>query len=765
VVRLLLVLTCLLAWNTPLGGQAPEPDPGEVLVRKFEQSLNAADPTSLAALFAPTVPARQIQLYTNDLLLPGVVRATVRERGRLPLEGVPPGDGYSLIIEFFVETPGKARILTAGMDIRRPTGGDINSWRFVGAESLTSVEGLYRLRLNTMRPMAARNLEVTSEDLVLSLQDGTVFLVESDEGVTGVILIGRGQMRFSPTAVAERGQLRLFSGNDTLISPFEEAFVRLSPSDYEERVTTASLTPMTPQERLARRAQDIFNRESTKSFNVDLQDLSPETWYLLPPSDDFLAEIDTRRFDTLTYTRSSVQAEDVSLFRRKDRRTLALYPSIAKLAARGRFYSDDALRDYDVLDYNVDAAIDPERQTIQGRARLAIRVRATSVSTVLLRLNEALEVSGITSVEHGRLLYLRMRSQNTVLVNLPKVLPQDSDLTLVITYSGRLPSQDLDVDAVQVRAEGQEQPGGPPTSDSTEPAFLLSNRAFWYPQNPVPDYATATMRIVVPPGYGCVASGHPVPSSNVVSLRDLVGGRAGRAFEFKANQPLRYLAVVVSRFTRVAEADLVFADGGVANAGGDRLTLIVEAQPSQRPRARAIAQQAEDILRFYASLIGDVPYTSATVALLESDLPGGHSPGYFAIIKTPVAFSPAQWRGDPAAFENFPEFFLAHELAHQWWGQAVGWKNYHEQWISEGFAQYFAALYAQKARGDRLFTDMVRQFRRWALSDSAQGPVHLGYRLGLVKGDVRVFRALVYNNGAAVLHMLRRLLGEQVFFA
>jgi len=734
------------------------------MLRKFERSLNAADRASLVALFSPTVPAHQVQAYTNDLLLPGAVRTIVRERDRLPLEGVPPGDGYSLIVEFFVETPGKARILTAGMDIRRPTGGDINSWRFVGAEALTSVEGLYRLRLNTLRPMAARNLEVTSEDLVLSLQDGTVFLVESDEGVTGIVLIGRGQMRFSPTSAAERGQLRIFSGNDTLISPFEEAFVRLSPSDYEERVTSASLTPTVPQERLTRRAQDIFNRESTRSFNVDLQDLSPETWYLLPPSEDFLAEIDTTRFDTLTYSRSSVQAEDVSLFRRKDRRTLALYPSIAKLAARGRFYSDDALRDYDVLDYNIDAAIDPERQTIQGRARLAIRVRATSLTTVLLRLNEALEVTGITSVEHGRLLYLRMRSQNTVLVNLPKVLQQDSDLTLVITYSGRLPSQDLDVDAIQLRGEGQEQQSGQP-SDLTEPAFLLSNRAYWYPQNPVPDYATATLRIVVPPGYGCVASGHPVPASNVVSLRDIVGGRDGKAFEFKASQPLRYLAVVVSRFTRVAETDLVIGDAVAANSGADRLALAVEAQPSQRPRARAVAQQAEDIMRFYASLMGDVPYTSATVALLESDLPGGHSPGYFALIKTPLALSPAVWRGDPAAFENFPEFFLAHELAHQWWGQAVGWKNYHEQWISEGFAQYFAALYAQKARGDRLFTDMVRQFRRWAISDSDQGPVHLGYRLGLVKGNVRVFRALVYNKGAAVLHMLRRLLGDQVFFA
>ena len=55
------------------------------------------------------------------------------------------------------------------------------------------------------------------------------------------------------------------------------------------------------------------------------------------------------------------------------------------------------------------------------------------------------------------------------------------------------------------------------------------------------------------------------------------------------------------------------------------------------------------------------------------------------------------WRNDPTAFNNYPDFFLAHELAHQWWGQAVGWKNFHEQWLSEGFAQYFAALYAQAA--------------------------------------------------------------------
>jgi aminopeptidase N len=153
-----------------------------------------------------------------------------------------------------------------------------------------------------------------------------------------------------------------------------------------------------------------------------------------------------------------------------------------------------------------------------------------------------------------------------------------------------------------------------------------------------------------------------------------------------------------------------------------------------------------------------------TLALVESDLPGGHSPGYFAVIRTPALALTQSYRGDPAAFDSFPEFFLAHEIAHQWWGQAVGWKNYHEQWLSEGFAQYFAALYAQKARGDRTFADMLRQFRRWALSESEQGPISLGYRLGVVKSDPRVFRAVVYNKGAAVLHMLRRLIGDTAFF-
>jgi aminopeptidase N len=45
------------------------------------------------------------------------------------------------------------------------------------------------------------------------------------------------------------------------------------------------------------------------------------------------------------------------------------------------------------------------------------------------------------------------------------------------------------------------------------------------------------------------------------------------------------------------------------------------------------------------------------------------------------------------------------------------------------------------------------------------GPIYLGYRVGHVKGDSRVFRAVIYNKSAVVLHMLRRLVGDEKFFA
>jgi len=59
---------------------------------------------------------------------------------------------------------------------------------------------------------------------------------------------------------------------------------------------------------------------------------------------------------------------------------------------------------------------------------------------------------------------------------------------------------------------------------------------------------------------------------------------------------------------------------------------------------------------------------------------------------------------------------------------------------------------------------MMDRMARWAVRYDARGPVHLGQRLGHLKQDPRIFRAVVYDKGAWVLHMLRGLVGDEAFF-
>ena len=75
--------------------------------------------------------------------------------------------------------------------------------------------------------------------------------------------------------------------------------------------------------------------------------------------------------------------------------------------------------------------------------------------------------------------------------------------------------------------------------------------------------------------------------------------------------------------------------------------------------------------------------------LLATEIPSGHGQGM-------PGFLHLAWSTFESQLTPYDDAFRAHEVAHQWWGHLVGWQSYHDQWLSEGFAEYMGAWYVQR---------------------------------------------------------------------
>ena len=120
---------------------------------------------------------------------------------------------------------------------------------------------------------------------------------------------------------------------------------------------------------------------------------------------------------------------------------------------------------------------------------------------------------------------------------------------------------------------------------------------------------------------------------------------------------------------------------------------------------------------------------------------------------------------DTGEAREFYNIVAVHEMAHQWWGHRVGWKTYHDEWLSEGFAEFSASLYLRKFEPGKVrgFWDLKR---KWLLDkDSAGhrpvevGPLWLGVQLPTYM-ERNLYLVLVYYKGAYVMEMLRLLLED-----
>jgi aminopeptidase N len=174
----------------------------------------------------------------------------------------------------------------------------------------------------------------------------------------------------------------------------------------------------------------------------------------------------------------------------------------------------------------------------------------------------------------------------------------------------------------------------------------------------------------------------------------------------------------------------------------------------------------KDILEFYSSRIGDYPYRRFSVVEMPEEFFGGHSDQGFILLQSNVLRSGSKE-------------FIAHEIAHNWWGALVsaegGYNLYpffglrvkstressNNHWLNEGFATYSALMYLEERYGrDRMIRSLKEKRREYF-----QARKNDAAPISKIEADYgsQDYHAVVYSKGAFVLHMLRYVVGEERF--
>ena len=271
---------------------------------------------------------------------------------------------------------------------------------------------------------------------------------------------------------------------------------------------------------------------------------------------------------------------------------------------------------------------------------------------------------------------------------------------------------------------------------------------FWLPTVDDPaDKASVTWNIIAPTDRKVVANGELVAEKVVGSGESAVKGKR-RLTTWKMSKPIPpYLMVI-------AAAPLVSYDFGVTALGlsefppGVKQSVYV--YPEQADFLPGPFERAGDIVEFFSRTIGPFPYEK--LAHLQSSTRYGGMENASAIFYAEDIF-----RRHTVTYG-----LIAHETAHQWFGDAVTPRSWGHLWLSEGFASYFEKLWVEKSEGETAFKSGMRELR-----DEIVNAREVGERPVIDTLQTELMHLLnvnSYQKGAWTLHMLRSMLGDSVFF-
>ena len=624
-----------------------------------------------------------------------------------------------------------------------------------------------------------------------SLDDGTIAFTEAVDGhITGAIFEGYGEVLLMPPNQMERSSLSTFTGSAILEETFSSAYFRFNDDVFSE---------LQPYLRPADNVADFVSRWDATARNLAAEDAlrlfltvsesSSDLKSLRAGAGDHMlhAYVQGNKFGSFYVRYDSFLKEQIVAGQHRNKNGEDYYDvwTSFSVPVAGNSSIDAGLADdeenssalFDVDKVAIRAHIKPPKE-LQAKATLSLTAHQQTPRTLLFELSRLLRVSEVRAdgkpVEfiHNQAIegsHLAKRGNDVIAVVLPSGLQKNQKMEVSFDYSGEV------------------------ISEAANGLLFVGEHGTWYP-NLGFSMSSFELEFRYPAGWTLLASGHRKDKdkdkdSKLVGAEQISRWVTGRPIPVAGFNLGKYSETTsrVGKVTVNTYATATVERGfpgttSLADSGppvlpdprrhGDPrefsslpILRIPPSPPSPSNNVQIVGATSARAIEFYERYFGPYPYDELDI----TQMPGTMSQGWPGLIYlSSYSFLTAEEKTkvqSDAVRRLISDQVIAHETAHQWWGDLVKWTSYRDQWIMEGLANY-SALMLLESREPAKFRQVMQTYRDDLLSKASNGmtladagPVTLGFRLSSSEFP-GAYEPICYGRGTWIFHMLRTMMRD-----
>ncbi|PYU10795.1 MAG: hypothetical protein DMG29_16885 [Acidobacteria bacterium] len=622
-------------------------------------------------------------------------------------------------------------------------------------------KAMWQPAFDASKSASVKDLTLERDRIRLTLADGTLQFTQPVNGlVFGATFRGRGRLQVSVPNRIEGEQLHLFTKQDGLDMEFTEATFCFTDNTFNEVAAKVQWAASGPT------ADDLYTSRQQQREDLGAE-LLPRLFKSVLSTDRkptalFAADLKTKdrgwtqvRFDALEPEEITVgRWADVGI--RKHFDIWLSFPAGGRGAAEA-WHDPLAREDFNIRSYVINATVTGGAE-LAATTRVTLEPRLSGERVLLFFLDSNLRVDSVKDAQGHALAFYQARESKDrvqsygeyVAVALPELTKAGQSQTLEFRYAGKR----------VVRKVGA--------------GNYFCESFGWYParENSFASRADFEINFRSPKKYTLVATGNKVSETTdgdwlITSWKsDPPLAVAGFAFgDYKVYNE-KAGTVDIDIYANRQPDDFMHSIEQVTEGSlPGESTFGMPAMGSLSPSvmAKTMGIEVANTVRLFELYFGPYPYKHLAV----TNIPYSYGQGWPGLLYlSALSFLDSTQRHNLGIRDNIrlTDFFRAHESSHQWWGHRVGWKSYHDQWLSEGFAEFSGYLYILYRQNQKEYLNRLRLARQdLAARDlhnhvyESVGPVWMGRRLSSSESP-RGYATVIYVKGGYILHMLRMML-------